>query len=191
MSTDAYNHNPPTFRAWIRESVIVRAIRALATCCQLRSSNYGHVEITSTFTETETNDDIRLFEGNTELTTAVRRGQTELVPALISAGIDISARRYDGESPLNVASCLGFTDIVRILLDNGADIESRNIFERTPLFTAVLYERHDVLTLLIERGADVNVVRNNGDSPELMLTYNRMTVFLLSWRQVRMDTLTV
>jgi len=121
----------------------------------------------------------RLPNGESPLMSALYRGHSDVVEALIDTGAEIDVfaaaatgrvgdlRRalddravnsyaYDGWTPLHLAAFFGHVDAARILLDAGADVDavSQNSLANTPVHAATAGKHAEVALLLIERGAD-------------------------------------
>jgi uncharacterized protein len=104
----------------------------------------------------------QLLSGRPVLTTAVQRGQPDIVRLLIEAGADVSGRDSHGYTALRSA---WQPDIVQMLLDKGADPngagqDRTSLFaelgSNTPLMIAAHGGNIDVLRLLLKAGADPN-----------------------------------
>lgn len=74
--------------------------------------------------------------GDTPLHIAVRRGDAEIVPAMLDAGADINAKGDEGFTPLHYAVMYDDVRIVRLLLDRGADVETMSSWGESPLDSA-------------------------------------------------------
>ena len=64
--------------------------------------------------------------GSTPLITASLFGKTEVVRALIGAGVDVNYQNNEGSTALHTAAFFCYPDIVEMLLENGADKSMRN-----------------------------------------------------------------
>ena len=72
----------------------------------------------------------------TALHMAARRGNVELIAALLDEGADIEARDSLGETPLRRAVNVDKVDAARLLLERGADAASRGSRSLTPAMAA-------------------------------------------------------
>ena len=99
------------------------------------------------------------------LVMAARKGQVEIVQALIDAGANVN-RGFD-ELPLHTASEEGHLEVVRLLLDAGANVEGYEEDYWTALMAASSAGHLSIVQLLVEHGADVNAW-SQGETP-LML----------------------
>ena len=121
----------------------------------------------------------RLPGGETPLMSALYRGHTDVVDALIEAGAEIdvfaaaatgrvgdlertldgetvNSHSYDGWTPLHLAAFFGHVVAARLLLDAGADVQavSQNSLTNTPFHAATAGKHADIALLLLEQGAD-------------------------------------
>ncbi len=96
---------------------------------------------------------------------AARKGQVEIVQALIAAGSNVN-RGFD-ELPLHTAAKKGHREVVRLLLESGADVEGYEEDYWTALMSAASAGHLSIVQLLVELGADVNAW-SQGETP-LML----------------------
>jgi len=129
----------------------------------------------------------RIQGGESPLMSALYRGHTEVVTALIDAGAEIDVfaaaatgriedlRRvlddrtvnsysYDGWTPLHLAAFFGHLENVQLLLDAEADVlaESRNSLKNTPLHAAAAGRHSDVALALLKAGASPSAVDAGG-----------------------------
>ena len=77
-------------------------------------------------------------DGRTPLYIAARKGQTEVVAALLATpGIDVNKEDKDGRTPLFIAAQQGHTEVVAALLATpGIDVNKEDKDGRTPLYIA-------------------------------------------------------
>ncbi len=141
----------------------------------------------------------RLSNGESPLMSALYRGHTDVVDALIGSGaaIDVFAaaatgrvddlRRelnestvntyaYDGWTPLHLAAFFGHLAAARILLDAGANVHavSNNNLKNTALHAATAGKHTDVALLLLKHGADALVADSGGYTPLEIARQNHM-----------------
>jgi ankyrin repeat protein len=103
--------------------------------------------------------DVNLAQGDgmSALHWAARRGQTEMVTALLDAGATpMAATRLGGYTPLHLASQEGHDAAVRALLAKGADAAAKTTTGAVPLHFAAASGNVAVISALLEKGADPN-----------------------------------
>ncbi|KAM5191800.1 ankyrin repeat domain-containing protein 31 [Mantella aurantiaca] len=79
----------------------------------------------------------RNFAGETQLHLAAKKGNLDLVTALVEAGINVNQSDYAGWTAIHEASCKGFSEIVLALLKMGANVNSRGPDGILPIHDAV------------------------------------------------------
>jgi uncharacterized protein len=105
---------------------------------------------------------------DSELTSAIKQGETRVVTDLIRRKTDVNAPEQNGTTPLQWAIYQEQPDIVRALLRAGADPELPNREGMTPLSLAVLTGNAEVTKLLLDAGADLNRPLANGETALMM-----------------------
>jgi ankyrin repeat protein len=141
----------------------------------------------------------RLAGGESPLMSALYRGHTDVVDALIDAGAEIdvfaaaatgrvsalgrmldaatvNGYSYDGWTPLHLAAFFGHLEPARLLLAAGADVGavSKNSLANTPLHAATAGKHGDVALLLLEHGADPLRTDAGGYSPQEIARQNQL-----------------
>lgn len=102
---------------------------------------------------------------NPDLHSAVWRGKTEQVRALVAGGADVNTRDSDNDPLLHEAVWRGHTEVVRILVDAGADVNAKDS-NNDPLLHEAIFRGHtEIVRILINAGVDVNASNSRGDSP--------------------------
>lgn len=126
---------------------------------------------------------------DSELTAAIKQGQTRVVSDLLDQDIDINAAETDGTTPLQWAIYHEQEDMVRALLKAGANVEQANREGMTPLTLAVMTGNVAISKRLLDAGANVNLTLANGESPLMMAarTGNLDTIQLLIDRGAEID----
>ena len=147
---------------WRHQNLLRKAIRNKQSDIALLLINHdeGNVKMTES-------------DGATLVHTALDHVLTELVPALLSRGVDINAKREkceskydhedgwretwkgDGKTALHMACDLGDEDLVAFLIEQGADIALQDRSGATALYYA---GSHKTITQrLLSKGADLNL----------------------------------
>ena len=115
--------------------------------------------------------------GDTALITAARRGHTDIVAALLTAGANPNLANLKGESPLFAAAALGQAEIINLLVDKGVDPNQREKLTQvssydaldqvtdTALIKAVRGGHTDATQVLLENQADPNLADAFGLTP--------------------------
>ena len=133
---------------------------------------YGYKDIVEILLEAGA-DSNQLQDELTLLMVAVDRKKTEIIPYLISLGIDVNAVDNNGWTALYYSACYGGKEEAEALLSAGAFIDARNgEYNRTSLHVAVIENNTDVALYLISKGADVN----SKDSGNFTPVYNAIEV---------------
>jgi ankyrin repeat protein len=99
------------------------------------------------------------------LVLASRRGNVEVLKALLAAKADVSARMPDGSTPITAAAAAGHWPAVNLFLDHKADPNTRDARGVTALLIAT--EKGDVkeVDILLEKGADPRLTDRQGRAP--------------------------
>lgn len=92
--------------------------------------------------------------GHTQLISASKQGQVEIVMDLLHRGADITASSDKGKTALHYAAANGHTQIVKMLLEKGAEVDARDRDGHTPLMLAAIYGCNLTVQALLEGGAD-------------------------------------
>ena len=104
---------------------------------------------------------------------AVKRNDTKIVNAMLSAGADANARDMEGRitrswTVLMLAVDGGCTEIVNALLNAGADVNAKSDNGDTALMWAAAWGNTEIVNILLNAGADVNA-KNYRDMTALKL----------------------
>ncbi len=98
------------------------------------------------------------------LYSAVWRGRTETVRALVAGGANVNVRTSDNDPLLHEAIWRNRTGIVQILVAAGADVNARDS-DGDPLLHEAIWRGHtEIVRILVAAGADVNARASDGDS---------------------------
>ena len=100
------------------------------------------------------------------LYSAVWRGRTEQVRALVAGGANVNARTSDNDPLIREAAWRNHVEIVRILVDAGADVDQRDADNDPVLHEAIWRGHTDVVRSLVGAGADVDA-KDSDDDPVL------------------------
>lgn len=110
------------------------------------------------------------YNGRTQLTEAVVKGNLRRVEFLIDKGADVNAKSEHGLMSIDSAVSNGHVEIVKFLLEHCAEVNSR----RTSGWTTLMHAIDDkpnclkIIKLLIDAGAEINTGKNNDDKTALM-----------------------
>lgn len=96
------------------------------------------------------------------LLSAVKNTQSDVVQALIEAGISVNESNEYGFTPLHESRD---ERIIRMLVEAGAEINVRNNIGWTPLHYILQHGHVDIACYLISKGADPFVFNNAGKTP--------------------------
>ena len=98
------------------------------------------------------------------LYSAVWRGRTEQVRALVAGGVNVNVRTSDNDPLLYEGIWRDHTDIVRILVDAGADVNARDSDNDPLLYAAIWRDHTDIARILVAApGVDLNARDADGD----------------------------
>jgi uncharacterized protein len=100
---------------------------------------------------------------------AARLGRTDVIPALLVGGADISAHDSKGYTPLILASYHGHVAATALLLDQGAPVDQPDAVRgNTALMGTAFKGYQEIADLLLDRGAEPNVTNNAGQTALMM-----------------------
>ncbi|EPY81024.1 hypothetical protein CB1_000762017 [Camelus ferus] len=95
---------------------------------------------------------VKNFEGNSPLLTAVLHDSYNTAALLISHGADVNLRCANERTALHEAAKLGRRDIVQLLLASGAHPDPRSSYGFTPLALAAQSGHTEIMELLLKKG---------------------------------------
>lgn len=115
----------------------------------------GHFDIVKILSKEPLNtaNEIRTFNGDTTLLTAVKTGNLQIVDALLESNPDLEARDQFNQTPLMNAARKGFTRIVIHLLNKGAQINAVDSNGQTALVKATIGNHQAIIQVLRARTA--------------------------------------
>ncbi|KAL8796206.1 MAG: hypothetical protein Q9182_007419 [Xanthomendoza sp. 2 TL-2023] len=99
--------------------------------------------------------------GNTPLSWAAARGDSESVVVLLEHGANLSIANDVSISPIHLAAQTGNIATIRALVQAGADVNSVTLDSNAPIMLAVANNSHECIRRLIEAGADCSIVRDS------------------------------
>ena len=108
---------------------------------------------------------LRLPLVDPDLYSAVWRGRTAEVRALVAGGANVNVRDSDNDPLLHEAIWRGHTDVVRILVDFGADVDAKESNGDPVLYEAIFRGHTEIVRILVNAGVDVNANDSRGRSP--------------------------
>ena len=100
-------------------------------------------------------------QGRRALAEASSAGHTDVVEALLQAGVDINSQDAQGRAAIHLAAPAGNT-VVAMLLDRGADPDLVSEFEGTALGYTASQGNLEMIKLLLSKGADIDGTDKNG-----------------------------
>ena len=101
---------------------------------------------------------------DTELVSAVERGNRAAAIALLESHADVTVPSADGTTALHYAVLQDDVDLAGLLLDAGADPRAANRYGITPLRLAAQNGSARMIGQLLEAGADANEAGNEGET---------------------------
>jgi rhodanese-related sulfurtransferase len=116
--------------------------------------------------------------GNTPLMHAAWRGATEMVNALLAAGVTLDAVNHDGNNALWLACVNGEPTLIRKLVAAGVPLDHANLVGATVLMYAASSGKHRVLATLLELGANPHL-KSQDDYTALDMVATRECLQLL------------
>lgn len=96
-----------------------------------------------------------------ELSRAIRDGETARVATLLRGGANVNARDAEGNTPLILASLYSGAECVELLLENGADVNAANKAGATALVRAATDAKK--VRLLLDAGGDARAKTSLGN----------------------------
>ena len=97
------------------------------------------------------------------LYSAVWRGQTARVRALVASGLNANTRDSDNDPLIHSAIWRNHVDVVRILAEAGANVNALDSDGDPVIHSAVWRGHTNLVQVMVDAGADVNARESNGD----------------------------
>ena len=130
------------------------------------AAKYGLFDVLQLLEKLDAIEDFRLKNGDTILTSAVRRMDFELVSHLLRNGVNVNTKNEDGNSALHLLFRKQTSmEMFKLLLSFGADINALNNRFESPLLCAIDCEEEKIISLLLELDCAVNTEAPLGESP--------------------------
>ena len=130
------------------------------------AAKYGLFDVLQLLEKLDVIEDFRLKNGDTILTSAVRRMDFELVSHLLRNGVNVNTKNEDGNSALHLLFRKQTSmEMFKLLLSFGADINALNNRFESPLLCAIDCEEEKIISLLLELDCVVNTEAPLGESP--------------------------
>ena len=129
-----------------------------------------HFELAQVLRRNGSSVNLRGYNKNSPLHSAVYHMDLEMVQVLVNCGLSVNARNNDGFTPLHYALCEHRTEftnleVVRWLLNHGADPNVRDTISETSLHPALRFGMLEMARLLVGHGASVKVKDWDGRTP--------------------------
>ncbi len=99
-----------------------------------------------------------------EFINAVKKGDTEVIQAMLKSKIDINTRKADGTTALHYAVHRNDVDTVKQLLSKGAKPDAENVYGISPMSLACTNRNSEIVILLLDAGADPNAEKWSGET---------------------------
>ena len=130
------------------------------------AAKYGLFDVLQLLEKLDAIEDFRLKNGDTILTSAVRRMDFELVSHLLRNGVNVNTKNEDGNSALHLLFRKQTSmEMFKLLLSFGADINALNNRFESPLLCAIDCEEEKIISLLLELDCALNTEVPLGESP--------------------------
>lgn len=107
---------------------------------------------------------VRNQGGNTALSIAIQRRNTELAKFLIAKGADINLPDAHGHNPLHIAVLNGNQILAKYLVELGAKINVINVYNETPLIIAIRDNYPLIAEILLQKKPEVSVQDRLGNT---------------------------
>ena len=127
-----------------------------------------HEAVRSLLAEQNIDVNAPLAYGETALTWAATRDDSEMVELLIRAGADVNRANDYGVTPLSMACTNGNRALVAQLLGEGANPNAAQATGETPLMTCARTGKAEAVRLLLDQGATVDAKESERDQTALM-----------------------
>ncbi|KAK3265322.1 hypothetical protein CYMTET_25984 [Cymbomonas tetramitiformis] len=117
------------------------------------------------------------WNGYTALHLAAKTGNTDIVDALLAAGINLEAKSGSSSNPargtaLHMAAKNGQVAVVTMLLEAGSNKDAVEKYNRTPLGWAMMSDHEDIVKVLVSAGANLNNLTGKSNRPPLSIAIN-------------------
>ena len=119
-------------------------------------------------TKTQLDLNIILEDGETLITTAVKKDLYPIVELLLENNASLYKPNKRSESPLMVASRLGYENLVRLLISLGSRPDTKDLNGNTALHLAILNKHEEIALYLINSRSNIDIT-NNLDQTALKL----------------------
>ena len=119
-------------------------------------------------TKTQLDLNIILEDGETLITTAVKKDLYPIVELLLENNASLYRPNKLNESPLMLASKLGYENLVRLLMSLGSRPDTKDLNGNTALHLAILNKHEEIALYLINSRSNIDIT-NNLDQTALKL----------------------
>jgi len=142
-----------------RETRVIEVNKELFT-----AAFHGRTSEAKAFFEAQEDEEVRMKDGWTALLLACGRGHTEVVLALVDAGVNVNGATKCGGTALMWAAGARerYTETVKVLLEAGARVNAKTHSGSTALMDASMHGNTETVRVLLEAGAGVNERTEDG-----------------------------
>ncbi len=105
-----------------------------------------------------------LADSGMEFINAVKKGDSEIIQAMLKSKLDVNSKKADGTTALHYAVHRNDIDTIKALVKKGADPDAENVYGVTPASLACTNRNSEVVKILLDAGADANAEKWSGET---------------------------